>query len=87
MQPRFGPRRTQMEKLRAIKDWTRAALNLSPDTTVLVSELECREDGCPPLETIIAVLAGPRSRIERKVHVAVDDLTREMVVQLFSDEA
>jgi hypothetical protein len=82
----FGRKPAQTDKLRAIKEWTREALGLPPDTSVLVSELTCKEEGCPPLETIIAVLKGPQQRIERKVHVAVADLTRELVCKLFESE-
>ena len=83
----FGRKPIQTEKPRAIKDWTRAVLNLPLDTTVLVSELACKEEGCPPRETIIAVLTGPQQRIVRKVHAAVADVTRELIIQLFKDEA
>jgi hypothetical protein len=83
----FGRKPAQTEKLRAIKEWTREALRLPVETAVLVSELECKEAGCPPLETIIAVLCGPQQRIERKLHIAVAELTREAVLQLFEIEA
>src|ERR1700741_3660775 len=40
--------------------WVRRVLNLEDDAVVMISELRCSEPGCPPLETVIAVLGGPR---------------------------
>jgi hypothetical protein len=57
----FGGRRTidseQAERIKSlgcVRLWA-----LSDDTTVMVTELECREPGCPPIETVVAVLEGP----------------------------
>lgn len=40
----------------------RTTLSLPEDTTVTVSQLSCREPGCPPLETVIAILDDPPRR-------------------------
>jgi hypothetical protein len=45
-----------------IADLVRALLKLPEDTPVTVFPLACREPGCPPVETVIAVLAAPRRR-------------------------
>lgn len=76
----------QLSRLREVKEWVREGLALPPAATVLVSELECKEPGCPPLETMIAILHGPGQRTERKIHLAVAELTRERILQLFRDE-
>jgi hypothetical protein len=40
---------------------TRALLDLSDDVVISVTELACREAGCPDVETIVAVMrAGER---------------------------
>jgi hypothetical protein len=46
--------RDNAEALARVREWTRARFKLSPETAILVSELECRLPGCPPLETVIA---------------------------------
>ena len=38
-----------------VKRWVREHLALD-DATLVVSELACTEPGCPPIETVIAVL-------------------------------
>ncbi len=42
-----------------IKAWTRAALDLPDDMPLMVTELHCSEPDCPPVETVIAVMALP----------------------------
>jgi hypothetical protein len=39
-----------------IKIWTREALSLSDDAAVTVSEINCRDPGCPGVETVILVM-------------------------------
>lgn len=41
---------------RRIKDLVRRHFGLSEDTVLMVSKLRCHEDGCPDVETVIAVL-------------------------------
>ena len=45
-----------------IADLVRILLQLPADAPVTVFPLACREPGCPPVETVIAVLAPPRRR-------------------------
>jgi hypothetical protein len=56
----FDGRRTiDPHQVERIKSWARASWGLDEEATVMVTELECREPGCPPIETVIAVLEGP----------------------------
>ena len=57
-----------------IADLARASLGLSADAAVTVSQVACREPGCPPVETVIAVLGRPARRwtIHRPL-IEVDD--------------
>lgn len=48
------------------------------EVTVLVTELECTEPGCPPIETVIALLGAVRN-VQYKIHkpvaeVGIDDV-------------
>lgn len=49
---------SQARLVGTVKRWVVEALNLSEDAPILVSELRCSEPGCPPVETIIALLQG-----------------------------
>ena len=44
----------QLAALERVRGWTQARFKLPAEAAILVSELECRLPGCPPLETVIA---------------------------------
>lgn len=48
------------EHLACLKDAVRGELELDADTTVLIQQLACTEPGCPPVETVVAVLGATR---------------------------
>ena len=56
-------RRPNREKIRNIKEALGTALSLPEETAVTVTELTCLEEGCVPIETVVALLqpnAPPR---------------------------
>lgn len=61
-----------------VKAWVADSMPLSPGAAVLVTELSCREPGCPPLETVIAVLDGTVQR-KQTLHKALAHVTAEDV--------
>jgi hypothetical protein len=67
---------------RQIKAWAREVFALPAEASVLVSELTCTEPGCPPLETVIAVLSGPGQSTQYKVHEPMADVSREDLEEL-----
>lgn len=46
---------------RRIKDLVRRYFGLDDAVTLMVSELRCHEDGCPDVETVIAVMGDARA--------------------------
>jgi len=66
-------------RVRLIKDWARDVLQLAEDATVMVTELRCTEPGCPPLETVIAVLLGKGEQAQVKIHKPIEEVTCEDV--------
>jgi hypothetical protein len=63
-----------VEQISRIKEWVATQFDLGPDAVVMVSEVRCSEPGCPPLETIIAVLEGCGDRRQAKLHKAVQEI-------------
>ncbi|MGB3614376.1 MAG: hypothetical protein WBA10_11350 [Elainellaceae cyanobacterium] len=57
------------EKLRQIKTWVYEALTMPDQVPISVSQLQCYEPGCPPIETVIAVMSQPPQTF--KIHGAV----------------
>ena len=66
--PKTPPNAAKVEEIRA---WITGRFRLADDVIVLVSELRCSEPGCPPLETVIAIMAGPGQCRQFKVHKSV----------------
>lgn len=78
-QPRSDP-----AHLAAIKGWVAEALALPDDVTVMVTELRCTEPGCPPLETVIAVLRPGQPPEQQKLHQASATITADDIRGLFA---
>ena len=72
-----SPRRPNRERVRQIKAALRAALSLPDDTTVTVTELACLEEGCPPIETVVALLRPGAPALKHKLHKAADTVDAE----------
>lgn len=69
-----------------IKKWVRDIFQLSEDITVMVTELQCSEPGCPPLETVIAIMGvGHNNKSQHKLHKAIHEVTVEDIKALRSD--
>lgn len=80
----LGARPPRTPQLRALKDVVRCLLGLTEDTSVVIRELACTEPGCPPLETVIAVLPldGPTRRWT--LHQPAAQVTEEDLRRLFT---
>lgn len=79
----FGGRpRIDPDQADRIKSWARSTWSLPEETTVMVTELECREPGCPPIETVIALLTGPGKTTQFKIHKTADEVTQQDVQAL-----
>ncbi|MBM4382360.1 MAG: nitrate reductase [Deltaproteobacteria bacterium] len=75
--------RARIALVRAIKAWTAAHAQLADDDTVLVIELACREPGCPPLETVIAVSRSGARPDRRSIHKPLAEVVEADVRALF----
>jgi hypothetical protein len=83
----FGGRRMiDPEQVERIKAWARTTWALSDETMVMVTELECREPGCPPIETVIALLEGPGKTLQHKIHKPAAEVVQSDVERLAKGE-
>ncbi len=79
----FAPRpATDPKQLTAIKAWAAEVFHVGEDVALMVAELRCAEPGCPPLETVIALLGTPGQPRQFKIHKAIADVTYADVLQL-----
>jgi hypothetical protein len=79
LQPRA---RGNLAHTQAIKEWVAQSLRLTEESAVMVTELRCTEPGCPPLETVIVVLAPDGAKKQYKLHKALSDVTIEDIATL-----
>jgi hypothetical protein len=63
------------ESRQKIKEWVAACLSNSSQIQVVVTELECAEPGCPPKETVIALIYPNTAPKQFKVFKAIVDVT------------
>jgi hypothetical protein len=75
-----GSRHT--ERANEIKERVASQLGLSEDVTVMVTELSCPEEGCPPVETVIAVFQPAMEKLQFKLHRAIADITTQDIQEM-----
>ncbi|HEY7063457.1 MAG TPA: hypothetical protein VII06_18405 [Chloroflexota bacterium] len=73
----FGTRsRPGPARIEQVRAWVIEAPGLATDTPVLVTELRCTEPGCPPLETVIAILDRPGAPRQHKLYKPLTEITQ-----------
>ena len=74
-----------------VAGWVRTRFALSDETVVMVSEVSCQLEGCPPIETVIAFWTDEDTRYRHKifkpvVEVAEDDLPPKWYMPALYDD-
>ena len=78
------PDKVPPAKLQQLKDWVYETLTLDRDVPVSISQLKCPEPGCPPLETVIAVMNQPPQTY--KIHRPATEIEQGDVIEAVSPE-
>jgi len=60
--------------IQQLKAWMYEALQLPETVPISVSQLQCHEPGCPPIETAIVVMTQPPQTF--KIHAAAGDISQ-----------
>ena len=72
----FGARSApNPSRVAEIKTWVAEAFALDDAVLVMVTELQCTEPGCPPIETVVALMGGPDGRQQFKLHSPIADVS------------
>ena len=82
---RTRPKDDASDVLDRVKAWVLDAAGLDRDSDVVLAELQCTEPGCPPLETVIALMKGPDGPLKRTIHKPLVELTAGDIAGLFAD--
>jgi hypothetical protein len=67
-------------KVQQLKVWIYELLQLDPEITVSISQLQCQEPGCPPIETAITILTQPAQTF--KLHKALAEIAQNDLMQV-----
>lgn len=68
-------RSNSSNETRQLKDWIREFTAIPEDFAILVTELKCTEPGCPPLETVIALLGLGAAKYQQKIHLPINQIS------------
>lgn len=82
----FGRPKRDAALIRKIREWAYQCLPISAEATVSVMELECREEGCPPLETVIAAMEQGKETRQWKFHKPMPEITYADVTNVAANE-
>jgi hypothetical protein len=67
-----------------LKAETRALLGLSADVVISVTELACREPGCPDIETIVTVMQVGERPCSAKIRMPMPEVTTDHLAAAFA---
>lgn len=65
-----------------VQGWAEARFRPRDNDVVMVNEMVCGQPGCPPLETVIALLPEARKPIKFKLYKALAEVTETDVSNL-----
>lgn len=65
-----------------VRDWAEARFQPNDSDIVMVTEIECGQPGCPPLETVIALMREGRAPVKFKLFKALAEVTEADVSRL-----
>ena len=71
-------------QLKQLKAWVYQTLTLEQSVPVSISQLTCTEPGCPPLETVIAVMTQPPQTY--KIHRPAVEIDQGDVIKALANK-
>jgi hypothetical protein len=66
------------EQLQQVKDWLYEVLQIDRHTIISISQLQCTDLNCPPIQTAIAIMTSPHRVI--RIHKAIPDILYSDVI-------
>lgn len=76
----FAKRNPEKERRTSeIKSRVVDLLQLNQEATVMVTELNCHDDECPEVETVIAVFRPGHQKVQVKLHSGIEQVADEEI--------
>lgn len=86
MQNLFGKnQKKDVAAISTLKNWVREAFELTKNETILVTELQCHEEECPPIETVIVVLSEGTEKEQYKFYKRINEISYEDIADLSTE--
>ena len=60
------------QQIKQVKEWIYQCLEIDEETSISLSQLQCTEPECPPIETVILVMKNPVQQY--KIHKKIADI-------------
>ena len=67
-----------------VRSWVTSTLPIQENGNVMIKQMECSEEGCPPVETIIAILSDQGGPKQWKIHKPISQVTEQDIQSLTS---
>lgn len=68
-----------------VKSWVFEVFDLSDDVSVMITQLQCTKEDCPPIETVIAIMETPGNPRQYKIHKPLAEVNQKDIVSLNAD--
>ncbi|MEA5594536.1 hypothetical protein [Rivularia sp. UHCC 0363] len=70
----FGRATTEVnrQQIKQVKEWIYQCLNIDEEISISLSQLQCTEPDCPPIETVISIMKNPVQQY--KIHKKIADI-------------
>jgi hypothetical protein len=85
LQKAFGMPSLNREGIERVKIWAHGALRTSPDTTIAVNEIACKDPACPGVETVILIMAPGVKTRACKIPKALETVSERDVREAVTD--
>jgi hypothetical protein len=76
-------KKANTEQTRQVKEWIYQALKLDEEIPISLSQLQCNEPNCPPIETVIAVMKSPVEQY--KIHKPIAEIEYKDIAELIKE--
>lgn len=82
----FGKKsqKANSQEIKQVKEWIYQAFQLDEEVSISLSQLECTEPGCPPIETVINLMTNPVQQY--KIHKSIAEIDYSDISKLVEDK-
>lgn len=77
--------RENLDAARRVKGWLSEAPGVPADAVLIALEVACQQPGCPPIETMTAVLMPAGNTVQRKIPRPIQQVTADDVAAAWGD--